>query len=45
VLADPGLRRRMADYGRRFAVERFEWRRNQSALLELYEDVHPTTKE
>ncbi len=39
VLADPSLRRRMAGYGRRFAVERFEWRRNQSALLELYEGL------
>jgi glycosyltransferase involved in cell wall biosynthesis len=36
VLGDPALRRRMAGYGRRYAVEHFEWRRNQAPLLSMY---------
>jgi glycosyltransferase involved in cell wall biosynthesis len=39
VLADSDLRRRMAVYGRRYAVEHFEWRHNQAALLGMYHDA------
>jgi glycosyltransferase involved in cell wall biosynthesis len=37
VLADPGLGREMADYGRRYATARFEWRHNQKPLLAMYD--------
>ncbi|MDT5040457.1 MAG: D-inositol-3-phosphate glycosyltransferase [Actinoplanes sp.] len=39
VLADPETGRRMAQYGRRFAVEHFEWQRNQQRLLDLYREI------
>jgi D-inositol-3-phosphate glycosyltransferase len=39
VLADPDLRARMAGYGRRYAEEHFEWRRNQEPLLVMYEEM------
>jgi D-inositol-3-phosphate glycosyltransferase len=39
VLADPGLRREMGEYSRRLAVEMFDWRTNQAALLRLYDGV------
>jgi glycosyltransferase involved in cell wall biosynthesis len=37
VLGDAATRRRMAEYSRGFAVEHFDWERNQRRLLEMYE--------
>ncbi|MDT4985989.1 MAG: D-inositol-3-phosphate glycosyltransferase [Micromonosporaceae bacterium] len=37
VLADPRLGAEMADYGRRYAAARFEWRHNQKPLLAMYD--------
>jgi glycosyltransferase involved in cell wall biosynthesis len=37
VVGDPDLRRRMGEYSRRLAVERFDCWANQAALPRLYE--------
>lgn len=39
VVTAPERRQRMSEYSRRFAVERFEWSRNQGALLRMYRAV------
>ena len=38
ILADRELRRRMGEHSRRFAVENFDWRINQTALARLYDE-------
>ena len=39
VISAPELRQRMSAYSRRFALERFDWRTNQTALLRMYDGV------
>jgi D-inositol-3-phosphate glycosyltransferase len=39
ITSAPELRQRMSEYSRRFALERFDWRLNQTVLLQMYDGV------